>query len=172
MASTNVLFAIIAAMPGPCASSPGDTLRVSSFLEAFTNWATRSPHVVAAALVGSHARGDATPNSDVDVVILCEAPGDMLAGDWPRTFGEIESRSIEDYGALRSLRVYYRCGIEVEFGVATPSWAAVPLDPGSKAVIADARILHDPDHLLQVARDAAVASPQPNDPKSNGSSEE
>lgn len=132
-------------------------MSVSSFLAEFTNWAASCPDVVAAALVGSHARGDAMPNSDVDLVILCEAPDAMLEGDWPRKFGEVESRSIEDYGVLRSLRVYYRGGIEVEFGLARPSWAKVPLDPGTKVVLDDgARILHDPSHLLHEARRAAV----------------
>lgn len=133
-------------------------MSVSSFLEEFSKWAAGRPDVVAAALVGSQARSNATPSSDVDLVILCEAPDDMLAGDWPLMFGEVESRSIEDYGALRSLRVYYRGGIEVEFGVARPSWAKVPLDAGTQVVLANgARILHDPGQLLQVATCAAVA---------------
>jgi len=132
-------------------------LAIPAFLEEFSRWAAGRPEVVAAALVGSHARGTATTGSDVDLVILCEAPQDLLAADWPKTFGDVESRGIEDYGALRSLRVHYRGGPEVEFGVALPSWAALPLDPGTRAVLADgACILHDPSRILQAARRAAL----------------
>jgi predicted nucleotidyltransferase len=133
-------------------------MNVSFFLEEFSSWAAGRPDIAAAALVGSHARGNPTPSSDVDLVILCDAPDDMLAGDWPLKFGEIEARSIEDYGALRSLRVYYRGGIEVEFGIAQPNWADVPLDAGSRVVLTDGvRILYDPRQLLRVATRAAVA---------------
>lgn len=132
-------------------------MSISGLLEELTRWAAGRPDVVAAALVGSHARGTATPISDVDLVLLCEVPDDLLAGDWPSAFGDVESRSIEDYGALRSLRVHYRGGIEVEFGIARPSWATVPLDAGTRAVLADGvRILHDPDLLLERATRAAV----------------
>jgi predicted nucleotidyltransferase len=133
-------------------------LSVSVLLEEFSSWVARRPHVAAAALVGSHARGTATPTSDVDLVILCSAPDELLTGDWPELFGEIESRTFEDYGALRSLRVHYRSGTEVEFGVARPSWANLPLDRGTREVLADGvSILHDPARLLHFATRALLA---------------
>ena len=135
-------------------------LVVPSFLEEFSRWAAGRRDIIAAALVGSHARGTATQASDVDLVILCDTPEDLLAADWPKMFGEMESRGIEDYGALRSLRVHYRGGLEVEFGVAQPSWAALPLDPGTRAVLAaGACILHDPSGILREARRAALRQP-------------
>lgn len=101
---------------------------------------------------------EATSSSDVDLVILCKAPDDRLAGNWPPTFGQVELRAIEDYGALRSFRVSYREVLEVEFGVAAPSWANVPLDSGTRIVLLDGvRILHDPGKLLEAAKRAAVA---------------
>jgi predicted nucleotidyltransferase len=137
-------------------------LAVPTFLEQFSRWAAGRPEITAAALIGSHSRGTATPSSDIDLVILCDTPEDLLVGEWPKTFGEVESRAIEDYGALRSLRVHYRGGLEVEFGFALPTWAVVPLDAGTRAVLADGScILHDPKRVLQAARRLALATNRP-----------
>lgn len=101
------------------------------------------------AVVGSHAREEARPDSDVDLVILVEDVASMLAGSWVGEFGVLVSSEIEDYGALTSLRVVYAGGMEVEFGFARPSWAEVPLDEGTRSVLADGvRVLYDPDALF------------------------
>ena len=53
---------------------------------------------------------------------------------------------------MTSIRVHYTSGIEAEFGIATGSWASIPLDPGTRRVISDGmQVLHDPDRLLEVA---------------------
>jgi predicted nucleotidyltransferase len=131
---------------------------VASFLNELTAWAATRPDIAAIALIGSHARGTVQPRSDVDLVMLCSSVDELLGGDWPTLFGEIESSSIEDYGALKSRRIFYRNGLEVEFGIAERSWAHVPLDSGTKSVLADgARALYDPEQLVEVARRAAVA---------------
>src|SRR6185437_11143668 len=124
-------------------------LAVPTFLEEFSRWTAGRPEILSAALVGSHSRGTATPDSDVDLVILCNMPQDLLAGDWQKRFGDVASLRIEDYGALKSLRVRYRGGLEVEFGFALPSWAKLPLDASTRAVLADgACILYDPSRVL------------------------
>ena len=38
---------------------------------------------------------------------------------------------------MTSLRVWYRDGLEVEFGLTDESWAASPLDAGTRSVILD-----------------------------------
>jgi len=96
---------------------------VASFLNELTAWAATRPDIAAIALIGSHARGTVQPRSDVDLVMLCSSVDELLGGDWPTLFGEIESSSIEDYGALKSRRIFYRNGLEVEFGIAERSWA-------------------------------------------------
>lgn len=128
----------------------GTQVEVTEFLEAVTHWATRSDDVRGLALVGSRARGTATPNSDVDLVILCRQPVLLLRNDsWISRFGDVVTRSIEQYGVTTSMRVVYRGGLEAEFGIAAESWAAVPVDPGTLGVISDGmRILHDPARLL------------------------
>lgn len=134
-----------------------DLITTSRLLAETTHWAKQSPEIVALALVGSHARDAARPDSDVDLAVLCTNPTALLeAHDWMTRFGEVRSSEVEVYGPVRSLRVFYRDGLEVEFGLADPTWAAVPLDPGTRRVLRDGiRVLYDPLGILEQARHAA-----------------
>jgi hypothetical protein len=50
---------------------------------------------------------------------------------------------------VQSLRVFYRNGLEVEFGLTDPAWAALPLDEGTRQVIAGGmRVLFERGHNL------------------------
>ena len=110
------------------------TSAVARFLDRFTEWAIAQPPIEAAALVGSHARGTATADSDLDLVILVQEPEQFLKErTWVRTFGEPLIETLEDYGLLKSIRVRYS-DLEVEFGIACVEW---PLDIGSRQVIND-----------------------------------
>jgi predicted nucleotidyltransferase len=42
---------------------------VSDFLDRVTDWSAHQPTIAAVALVGSHARSEARPDSDIDVVL-------------------------------------------------------------------------------------------------------
>jgi Predicted nucleotidyltransferases len=125
-------------------------MKFSLFINDFSAWACSRPDILAAALVGSQARGTAGPDSDVDLVILARDPRVYLDETiWAGRFGEIESQQVEDYGRLRSLRVQYRGGLEVEYGFAGESWAALPLDEGTRRVVADGlRILFEREPIL------------------------
>jgi predicted nucleotidyltransferase len=102
--------------------------------------------IVAVFLVGSYARGAAGPDSDVDLVILSGQPGEWLRDtSWAARFGVVERTRAEDWGAVRSLRVWYAGALEVEFGFAAPAWLNLPLDPGTRAVLeAGYLLLYDP----------------------------
>lgn len=121
------------------------------FLGAFTAWVRQNAAVFGAAVVGSHARGTARADSDLDLVILCQDPGILLDDDsWLQTWGQTTSTSVEDYGALTSLRAFYRDGLEVEFGLTTAHWAAIPVDPGTREVVSGGmKILYDPKGLFE-----------------------
>ncbi|HSB01757.1 MAG TPA: hypothetical protein VLE49_13990, partial [Anaerolineales bacterium] len=54
---------------------------------------------------------------------------------WIKRFGGVDKQEAEDYGKLTSLRVWYQNGVEVEYGITTPDWAATPLDAGTRQVI-------------------------------------
>lgn len=111
-------------------------MNITAFLEVVTAWAEGRSDIDGVALVGSYARGTARPESDIDRVVLSNVPSRLLDGDWPARFGDVQSSSTEDYGALKSRRVLYRDGLEVEFGIAAPSWTSIPLDPGTRRVLA------------------------------------
>lgn len=123
-----------------------------------TAWFQEHPGVAAIALVGSHARGAARPDSDIDLVILVDDPQayrheqgwlSSLAVD--ELNDTVITSQDEDYGPLWSRRVFLASGHEVEFGFARPTWASTePLDSGTKQVVRDGcRALYDPHDIIE-----------------------
>jgi len=111
---------------------------VQEFLSKVTQWGIASDNISAILLVGSHARGEARPDSDVDIVILAEIPGRYLDEQlWLERFGDPLRVSIEDWGLVKSLRVWYEGGLEVEFGFTSDAWLSIPMDAGTKNVLSD-----------------------------------
>jgi uncharacterized protein len=124
---------------------------IAVFLDAVKIWAASRPDILAILIVGSHARGTARPDSDVDLVIISDTPAYYLGSDqWLSTFGSVTQIQDEDWGLLQSRRTFYDDGLEVEFGITTREWAATnPVDEGTHNVVADgAQIVLDPSGLL------------------------
>lgn len=131
-----------------CTELPDD---VERFLASLVAFAEARDDVRAVALVGSRARGVARPDSDVDVVMLSTEPETYIDGDdWIRRFPGATLLATRRWGALTERRLLLGNGIEVDFGVACPSWASTqPLDPGTARVARDGLVvLHDRDGLL------------------------
>jgi predicted nucleotidyltransferase len=60
----------------------------ADFLERLRGWVEPRQDVRALAIVGSVARGDARPDSDLDVVLLTTDPAQYLKStDWVSVFG-------------------------------------------------------------------------------------
>ena len=77
----------------------------------------RTGEPFALALVGSHARGDAKADSDVDLLLLLRDPEAYLDDRaWVSEFGAPDSVTMESWGKVTSLRVFYADGLEVELG--------------------------------------------------------
>lgn len=119
-----------------------------------TAWSRADRRVTAAGLCGSHARGDARPDSDVDFCILTPNPRLLLDDrDWIYSFddGARIDENVEDYNLVQSLRAYF--GVtEAEFGITDEGWAKAPIDPDTAAVINDGlKILYDPQGRLASA---------------------
>lgn len=110
-------------------------------------WAEGEPDVRAVALVGSHARGHARSDSDVDLVVLVDDVARRLGSrEWLTAFGRVTSVEHEDWGLVQSLRVQYGDRLEVEFGLASTDWATPPIDARTAAVIRDGLMaVWDPD---------------------------
>ena len=114
-------------------------------LEKASQWAQTEPAVFALVLVGSWARGENRPDSDLDLVILTdekekvlEKPG-YFAG-----FAPVYRENVEYYGRGTSLRIFYENGPEVEFGFVDSKWADLPLDEGTRRVLSGGyRVLVD-----------------------------
>lgn len=124
--------------------------RVHTFLEQFRRWARSRPDILGVALVGSHARNEATADSDVDLIVVAAQPAKYLQGtQWVDNFGTVKRKQIENYGKVTSLRVWYSEGLEVEYGFTDETWCALPVDPGTREVIAKGMaILEERDSIF------------------------
>ncbi len=125
--------------------------QVEQVLDRARRWAMGRADVVAVALVGSWARDAARPDSDVDLVVLTTDQAPYLdRDDW--IGGLVADRLVmtRSWGPLTERRLVLPSGLEVEVGIAPPSWAAAdPVDEGTHQVITDGvRVLHDPEGLL------------------------
>jgi predicted nucleotidyltransferase len=121
-------------------------------------WAAGRKDVRAVALVGSYARGGAGADSDIDLMLLVDDPPALAADQgWAAGFAPIDRVQTEDWGEVTSVRVWYLNGLEVEFAIADPDWARLPLDEGSAQVLLHGfASLYDPQGLL-----SAIAPPNP-----------
>jgi len=116
----------------------GQSDPVSEFLEQVRIWGNQTDDISAVILVGSHARGVARPDSDIDLVIVAEYPERyILEQSWLEVFGQTVKTRHEDWGLVQSLRVWFESSLEVEFGFTTKEWIAEPLDEGTRIVLDD-----------------------------------
>jgi predicted nucleotidyltransferase len=139
---------------------------ITPLLTAFVRWAAAQDAVVAVALVGSYARDQARPDSDVDLVVLTTDPARYRqSAEWVAALRleqmglRVASWSDEEHGVLWSRRLTLSSGLEVEVGFAPSQWAATdPLDAGTARVVRDGmRVLLDPTGLLHALQFAVHA---------------
>jgi len=108
----------------------------TSLINDVRKWAELREDVLGLAVVGSHARGDARPNSEIDLVLVCSEPNGLLVDTtWVSTFGDAQEICREDWGLVQSVRVVYQGAPEVEFGIAGIEWTVLPPDGGTAAVV-------------------------------------
>lgn len=117
-------------------------------------------------LVGSQARGAATPESDVDLVVTTSSPElYACATSWALDLGRVECAGVEEYGPLVSVRVRYASGPEVEFGIIARAWAAFPLDPGTAEVVSSGmRALFEREPILTLLLSTGPPQQGPSEP--------
>jgi hypothetical protein len=114
-------------------------------------WARSRADLRAVALVGSWARDAARMDSDVDIVLLTEDVSMYTERSaWTDDLGAVNIVRTQAWGVLIERRLAMPSGLEVEVGIAEPSWASTtPLDEGTASVASDGLVaLHDPDGLL------------------------
>lgn len=139
--------------------------RIASFIEAVRVWAAARPDVHGLALVGSHAAGKATLESDIDLMFLVEDVEPFLVDiRQTKSFGDPSRMETEEWGNVRSVRTWYQDGLEAEFSVARKGWASLPLDPGSAHILREGIVtLLDPRGILRAAQESLEAT-RPIDP--------
>jgi predicted nucleotidyltransferase len=108
------------------------------FFNELKEYARNIFHIESIFIVCSYERGTNKENSDLDIVIITSNKSDMIANhDFIQKFGEVYKQQTEYYGACTSIRVWYKDGKEVEFGIVEPSWISMPLDTGTYKVLSD-----------------------------------
>jgi len=130
------------------------------------NWVRTRESIRAFALVGSYARGDARPDSDIDLLFLTTDPG-IFRADWLDEINwaalnvqPVSSRD-KSYGVVWSRHVAFSDGSEIEFTFTPLSWSTIdPVDLGTHHVVADGfKIFHDPDNRLATLQ-SVIGAPE------------
>lgn len=114
-------------------------------------WAKKQSDISGVLLVGSYAQNKARPDSDIDIMFFVSQIEFWLKDqEWLSLFGEVVSVKHEDWGAVKTLRTFYKEGLEVEFNITTPAWASIgPIEPNTYRVISDgSQVLYDPQGNL------------------------
>jgi len=125
--------------------------KAEKYIEKVRQWACGEDRVSAMALVGSHARQQAKLASDIDFVIISDDVARLEKDiSWTNLFGMVQRQTKEKWGNVTVIRVFYVDGQEIEFGLASKSWAAIPVDVGTKRAAKDGIvILKDRDKILE-----------------------
>jgi uncharacterized protein len=142
--------------------------QVEKLLRVTLSWARKQQHICGVALVGSEARGNARPDSDIDLIFLTDYLGTfrgdrswLIDIEWHLAGTEMIGHRAAPYGTTWSFHIALAQAPEMEFGFAPRRWAeTAPIDPGTRRVITDGcRILCDPEGLL-AGLCAAIAAAQ------------
>ncbi|PRY65462.1 nucleotidyltransferase-like protein [Glaciihabitans tibetensis] len=104
-------------------------------------WATERDDILAVLLVGSYARHAERMGSDIDLTILTDDPDRLADYGWFEVLcpGARLIRAVS-WGPVQERRMRLRSGLHVDLGIAPISWAAVPLDAGTRRVLSDGHL--------------------------------
>lgn len=122
----------------------------------FIDWVRKTDELRALALCGSWARGDARPDSDLDLLVLMREPSARARAQLlecipfdPAGF-KCQSLRWETYGVVHSAHMIFRPAVELELSFASINWASrSPIDPGTRQVVMGGfKLLVDKDLML------------------------
>lgn len=130
--------------------------KLEQILKLIGTFAESDSRIIAVGLCGSHARGDARVDSDIDLSILVEDKLKFKNVSWINNFEfdkineNLDFFEDKKYGRVWSRHVFLKSGIEIEFSFANLSWADTKnLDNGTLKVVSDGfKIIYDPRSIL------------------------
>jgi GrpB-like predicted nucleotidyltransferase (UPF0157 family)/predicted nucleotidyltransferase len=134
---------------------------VEAIATTMADWARSQPGIAGVAMVGSWARNAARIDSDVDLIMLVGEPSDSAtSSSWLGALGSPPVVRRQRWGVVTETRARLESGLEVEMGIAAPTWAATdPVDPGTRRVIEGGlKILFDQRGLFESLAGAIAAS--------------
>ena len=99
---------------------------INALFKSIVVWAQNDQRIHAVVLVGSHARRNSRPDSDVDLCVLMDGREELLRSpSFFSRFGAMKRYKLEDWSACQSVRVW----------LVKPDWIKRPLDPGTMRVL-------------------------------------
>lgn len=124
--------------------------KIDFLLNEFSKWSKKQNEIMGVAIVGSFARGDFYADSDVDLVIITTDKMNTIDTIYSQFhYDEMIHHSIEEWGILTSLRIFYKNELEIEYGVVSNQWIEEPLDEGTKEVVENGfKILVDKENIF------------------------
>ena len=134
--------------------------------DAAARWVEERADLKSLALVGSWARNQARPDSDIDLLVLADDPSAYrserawLSRVLPPPFRVI-SEHVADYGVVWSCHALLEPEAELELGFGPLTWAATdPIDAGTLGVVKGGfRIVVDKDGRLKRLLEAVDSRP-------------
>jgi uncharacterized protein len=138
---------------------------VNALTAAVANWATERDDIRATAMLGSWARGNPRPASDLDLLLLSDLAADyqcrrawLTEIDFQKAGFRLRSSESTVYGVVWSQHVHLLPAAEVELTFARCSWASTnPVDTGTRVVVQDAfQIIFDRNGILAKLVDAVM----------------
>lgn len=141
---------------------------IKEILELIRNWAEERSEILALALVGSYARGEATLESDIDLMVIASDTEFfrhnydwMHQINWESINYKIQKWNDAEYGVVWSRHIYLsnlnndlfnnfnnKLKVEISFGL--PTWTSIsPIDSGTFGVVSrGCQIIYDPQGIL------------------------
>lgn len=100
------------------------------------DWGNQDHDIDSIIVVGSYARGQQKPESDLDLVIITSNKAKFFQNhDFVAQFGKATKIQTEFYGAVTSVRATYEDSSEIEFSIADATWVEKPLSASTSQVL-------------------------------------
>jgi hypothetical protein len=137
-----------------------------ALMEAIAAWVQAHSDLKSLGLVGSWARDDWRPDSDLDLLIIADDPTIYrFSYDWPYRLPlpemfRVLSHTDVAYGAVWSRHLFLQPKAELELTFCTVGWASTgPIDDGTRDIVVNGlRVIVDKEGHLQRLTEAVQKS--------------